>query len=111
MSTPKILEGASRQYRHNWGSEELICGFDKEITIEIISKLQAENKELKDKYKEKITQYEIVKKLNKTENRTSNQQRQEINKLIKENKLLKEELNNQGVTPEEIKELLKEIDK
>lgn len=44
--TPEILITALRQYRHNFGSEELFAGFDYEETCAIVSGLSKEIEQL-----------------------------------------------------------------
>lgn len=41
METPDILLEATRQFRHNYGDDELVCGFDNDETIEIVTQLQS----------------------------------------------------------------------
>lgn len=49
MKVPEILHKAQRQYRHNFGSEELISAFDFEETIKVVSDLEVEIKMLQNK--------------------------------------------------------------
>ena len=44
--TPEILWPAARQYRHNFGSEELIAGFDYDVVCNIVTELEAEKMRL-----------------------------------------------------------------
>jgi hypothetical protein len=39
-SAKKLLVPAFRQYRHNFESEEFVCGYDYEETIKIVNNLQ-----------------------------------------------------------------------
>jgi hypothetical protein len=45
MSTPKILQKAARQYRHNAGSDEFVVAFDFEETKKIVTDLQGKAEE------------------------------------------------------------------
>lgn len=46
MSTPEILHKAIRQYRHNYGGDDLVMAFDKDIVIDIVTNLEKERDEL-----------------------------------------------------------------
>lgn len=39
MNVRKLLMPAVRQYRHNFGSEELVCGYDEKETEKIVHDL------------------------------------------------------------------------
>ena len=49
MKVPVVLYKAQRQYRHNYGSEELLPSFDFEETIKIVNELGAKIKQLQNK--------------------------------------------------------------